>query len=158
VVIESADGVRRRVRELVDEAARRLDVQVNDPGTLEWSGPPLPAALDEFLSLIGSTRSDLSRAWFPSGLVGRELLVEGHEHSKRTLEIAGLPEDLLVDVAFFLSEPSGSVAWVEMAAGDDPPVQYIHEASTETTVWTETFTEWLSRVIPSEDGKLAPWT
>lgn len=96
VVVESADGVRRRVRELVEEAARRLDVQVNDPGKLECSDPLLPAALDEFLSLIGSTSSDLSRAWFPSELVGRELLSEGQEYSKRTLEMAGLPEDLHV--------------------------------------------------------------
>lgn len=44
-----------------------------------------------------------------------------------------------------------------MGAGDDPPVQYIHESSTEVTVWTQTFTEWLARVMPNEDGDLPPW-
>ena len=122
------------------------------------SDPPLPAALDEFLGLIGPTNRDLSRAWFPSARIGREILSEGRDHARRTLEIVGLPEDGLDDAAFFLSEPSGSVAWVEMGAADDPAVRYIHEASTEAIVWTETFTEWLSRVMPTEDGELPPWT
>ena len=156
MVAESAD-VRHRVRELVEEAARRLGVEVNST-KLERSGPPLPAALDAFLAMIGPTNSDLSEAWFPTGRVGSEILSEGREHSRQTLEIAGLPEDLLGDVAFFVSEPSGTVVWVEMGAQDDPPVQYIHETSTEVTVWTQTFTEWLARVMPNEDGELPPWT
>lgn len=156
MVAKSAD-VGHRVRELVEEAARRLGVEVNST-KLERSGPPLPAALDEFLAMIGPTNSDLRSAWFPNERVGREILSEGREHSRRTLEIAGLPEDPLGDVAFFLSNPSGAVVWVEMGAGDDPPVQYIHEASTEVTVWTKTFTEWLTRVMPNEDGALPPWT
>ncbi|MDH4170920.1 MAG: hypothetical protein OEW42_15150 [Acidimicrobiia bacterium] len=65
---------------------------------------------------------------------------------------------MLDDVAFFLSEPSGAVAWVEMGAADDPPVRYIHEACTEAIVWTKTLTEWLERVMPREDGELPPWT
>ena len=50
---EPADSVRYRVRGLVEEAARRLDVRVDGPGKLEHSDPPLPAALDEFLAGSG---------------------------------------------------------------------------------------------------------
>lgn len=153
---ESVNGVRSRVRELVGEAARRLGVAV-EPIKLEHGGPPLPAALDEFLAMFGLTDGDLSRAWFPSARVGCEILSEGREHMRRTLELAGLPENLVGEVAIFLSEPSGAVAWVEMDAGHDPPVRYVHEASTGVSVWSQTFSGWLSCVLPNRDGELPPW-
>lgn len=53
--------------------------------------------------------------------------------------------------------PSGAVAWVEVDAGHDPPVRYIHEASTGVSVWSQTFSEWLNRVLPNRDGELPPW-
>lgn len=157
MVAESVNGVRHCVRELVAEAARRLGVVV-DPTKVEHAGPPLPAALDEFLAMLGPADGDLSLAWFPSERVGREILSEGREHMRRTLEIAGLPEEFVGDVAIFLSEPSGTVAWVEMDAGHNPPVHYIHETSSGVSVWSQTFTEWLSRVMPNRDGELSPWT
>ena len=153
---ESAGGVRTRVGELVGETARRLGVGV-ESNEVEDGGPSLPAALDEFLAMLGPRDGDLGRAWFPSARVGREVLSDGREHMRRTLEIAGLPHDLVGNVAVFLSEPSGAVAWVEMDAGHDPPVHYIHEASTGVSVWSQTFTEWLARVLPNRDGELPPW-
>ncbi len=41
---------------------------------------------------------------------------------------------------------------------DHPPVHYVHEASTGVGVWSQTSTEWLSRVMPNRDGELSPWT
>ena len=102
-VAESAEVVRRRVRELVEEAARRLDVQILAFEEPKWSDPSLPAALDEFLMLIGSTSSDLGRTWFPGEFVGREVLSEGKERSQVTLATAGLPDELLG--GFFWIQP-----------------------------------------------------
>jgi hypothetical protein len=150
--------VRTRIRELVDQARRVLDVAPDTGSRCSDSAvrdvcaalriKDLPAALDEFMREAGTGESVLMQRWFPSARSGYTVLLEGRRRLEAT-QVAkrGLLGEVGKLVVFYL-DVSGMVAWVGIDDGDDPPVMYLTEDASRGRVWAHSFTDWLGFVQP----------
>jgi hypothetical protein len=89
----------------------------------------LPPSLDELIRLAGvQTRGTVLGELFPATGVGWETMLFAKRQAQKTASISGTKEEFGPDRVVFLSDPGGTVLWVETGEVD-PPVWCLTEAT-----------------------------
>ncbi len=121
----------------------------------ELSG--LPPALDELLHAAGvHANGTLLGELFRGTSLGWEVMLHAKEHAVQTAEYSGSKETFGPDRVVFLSDPGGTVLWLE-AGEPDSPVWALTERTLNPQIESARLGCWLERqVVRAETGRPSP--